>query len=885
MGATTLNDIFAVPPHGTDDLTRRAQQTYPAVRWTGSTEFASGYGDRVDLAAPADSIVSFQHQFGGGARDVSIQLGNGATAAAAQVAAAVAVLRQVARLTDQPLTDPADIRELLVDTGSAVPEVPQALHPVDVGPQLNLGAAVEELLDRAGKPVDAGALRVAVAQRRPVAGDGAIFETWTDPGNIDLAGPLHPGTGDPTGRNTRAWITIAPDWLGLPADATYTLRVEGRDAELLATTKSARVLPEQIFSSVGLPLAAEEPRTIALTYVAANASGVLATAQTQLTFGPATGRSRQVHAPVAPSVVAGAIIPVRYDLRGTEPIGPDPELVVSYPGRVKPPVGPPFVPALRIPLQELHGRVDVPVADLQGGGIYGLGLHYADEEVEGFLVPLYSDFGFVRVAPVPPAQPPAPLVSAAGTDLRGRPGYSAQISDGGELEVQWDASDVPGATGAQLEVSAAGPTIAQLRSTFNNPEGTQRDDNGLDTGSVAMLDLPGVSGTTVLTAAELDLYSTMSHGLRILATDSGGAVVGHASPVSTVAMNGVRPRGGGTLQEGYGVDMRTERGYLTATEYELTGPVSSVQTFDATTMKVTDVPLSPTSGTLYRALGAGVFGDHTGLVQERSGVPEEPTGHWALPGVGAQPVEEWASPRPGRFTLERAGSDPAVDRGVFLLRDRDDADSGPFRLATGDVRANTFGRIRDVSGPLEGLPAAPEPRAAAYDSAGKNVAALAFSPDPFVDPVIELVNPHAGEPRVLDMEATGMPMGLDLMGTARKVALTTFDSRLTVGDVDGGQSTTVLMPDGDLGFWVTADDGNRLFLVAQAGKGDNGVDKNGLSAIHVLDENLELVATLRRFNLYDTPLAPWVNQIQVDPATRTGYFVGPGQAQLAVFSY
>lgn len=885
VGATTLNDVFAVPPHGTDDLARRAQQTYPAVRWTGSTEFASGYGDRVDLAAPADSIVSFQHQLGGGARDVSIQLGTSTTAAAAQVAAAIAVVRQVARLTDQPLTDPADIRELLVDTGSAVPEVPQALHPVHVGPQLNLGAAVEELLARAGEPIQPGVVRVAVGQRRPVASDGAIFETWTDRDDIDLAGPLHPGTGEPTGRNARAWITIAPDWVGLPDDTTYTLRVEGRDAGLLASTKSARVLPEQIFASVGLPLAAEEPRTLSLNYVAADGSDVLATARTTLTFGPATGNSRQVHAPLAAAVVTGATIPVRYDLRGTVPLGDEPELVVSYPGRVKPPVGPPFVPALRIPLPELHGRVDVPVSALEGGGVYGLGLHYADEDMDGFLVPLYSDFGFVRVAPVPVAQPPAPLVSASRSGARRRAGYSVQISDGADVRVQWDASGVPGATSALLEVSAAGPTIGQLRSTFNNPEGTQRDDDGLDTGSVALLQLPSVSGTTVLSAAELELYSAMSHGLRVLPVGSGGAVVGHASPVSTVTMNGVRPRGDGTLQEGYGVDMRSGRGYLTATEYEPTGPVSSVQTFDTATMKVTDVPLPPASDTLYRALGAGVFGDHVGLVQERGGAPEVPTGHWALPGVGAHPVKEWSSPRPARYTLERAGSDPSDERGVFLLRDQDDAGSGPFRLVTGDVRANTFDRIRDVSGPLEGLPAAPEARVVAYDSTGADVAGLAFSPDPFVDPIIELVDPRTGEIRVLDMEATGMPMGMDLMGPARKVGLTTLDQRLTVGDVDTGQSTTVAMPDGDLGFWVTADDGNRLFLVAQAGKGDNGVDKNGLSAIHVLDEDLQLVATLRRFNLYDTPLAPWVNQIQVDPRTRTGYFVGPLQAQLAVFSY
>lgn len=42
---------------------------------------------------------------------------------------------------------------------------------------------------------------------------------------------------------------------------------------------------------------------------------------------------------------------------------------------------------------------------------------------------------------------------------------------------------------------------------------------------------------------------------------------------------------------------------------------------------------------------------------------------------------------------------------------------------------------------------------------------------------------------------------------------------------------------------------------------------------------------MQRFNLDNTALNAAVRQLQVDPATRTGWFVGPLQEQVAVFPY
>lgn len=883
-GATTLNDIFAAPPHGSDDPATDAQQAYPAVRWTGSTAYASSFGSRVDIAAPADSIVSFSHAAGGGPRDVDIQLGAGTTAAAAQVAAAAAVVRQVSRLTGAPLTDPTEIRDFLVDTGRPVPGVPQASPAVPVGPQLDLGAAVTTLLTDAGLGPEPGVLRTAVAQRRSVAGHGAVFETWTDPAAIDLAGPASPFDGQPTGRNTKAWITIAPDWVGLPADATYELVTDG-GVDALAGTPSARLLPETILAAAGLPLVSTEPRSVTLEYRALGGGDILASQQITLTFGPADGSTEQVLAPVAPPVVASDTITVSYDLRDVEPVQ-DPELVVSFPGRLKPEIGPVWVPALRIPLAELHGTVDVPVADLQGGGIYGIGVHHADLVDEfGFTVPLYSDFGFVRVQTTQDARPPAPRVSNPQPNQRVFPVHSLRIEDGGTVTVTWDARSVPGAAGALLEVSAAGPTLSGLLNTFNNPDGTERDDNGNDTGSVTLLELPGVAGTKTLPAAELGLYSTMTHGLRILPVDKAGTVVGAASPVSSVGMNGVQVPNGGTVEEGYGIDPVRGRGYLTSYWEDVNDNWwGDVHSFDLATKQVTaELRAEGAADSYYRALGFGTF-DDTGLVQHRPqlfGAP--PVGQWALPDL-VPPATAWTPPEADRYVVERAGSDPSDGEGVILLRDTEDTSSGPFRLVSSDVRANTFGPVHDISAPLQDQPFAPTLMSVAYDATA-GVAAAAFTSDPFGTPIVEAIDPATGEVTVIEHERFGMVTGLDVLSSG-KVVFSTLDYQISVADLSTGETTSTQLPAlGIWGTWVAADDENGLVFVGQASGPGNGEDKNSLAAVHVFDEDLQLVETIRRFNLNLTLLAPWVNQIQVDPAARTGWFVGPRQQQLATFDY
>ena len=131
------------------------------------------------------------------------------------------------------------------------------------------------------------------------------------------------------------------------------------------------------------------------------------------------------------------------------------------------------------------------------------------------------------------------------------------------------------------------------------------------------------------------------------------------------------------------------------------------------------------------------------------------------------------------------------------------------------------------------------------------------------------------------------PLGLDVLGTAAgtgELVFSSFDGSLIAVDLETGGVRKVVVPDG-YGHYVAADDEHGLILMAQANSDPTGQDKNDLSVVRVYNADLELITTIQRFNLYNTPLSSAVPQLQVDPSTRTGWFVGPLQEQLAVFPY
>jgi len=260
VGGTTLDDINSAPPQDPANAALASQHAFAETRWNGFTLFSSGYGSRVNVAAPSDDVLGFSHPFGGAADAVQVDLTGGTSASAPETAAAAAVVLQVARLTGHPFPSPVTVRKFLASTGTPVPAVPQSDVTNSIGPQIDVRGAVEKLLQQAGFTVSPSVARVAVEQRRNFSLFDAAFVTATDPANINLQGPVSGADGTNTDRNAKAWITIAPDWEGLPPDAQFALSVGGAT---LASTPWARLLPEQILGAAGLPLAStlSEPST------------------------------------------------------------------------------------------------------------------------------------------------------------------------------------------------------------------------------------------------------------------------------------------------------------------------------------------------------------------------------------------------------------------------------------------------------------------------------------------------------------------------------------------------------------------------------------------------------------------------------------------------
>jgi hypothetical protein len=111
-----------------------------------------------------------------------------------------------------------------------------------------------------------------------------------------------------------------------------------------------------------------------------------------------------------------------------------------------------------------------------------------------------------------------------------------------DFTLSWNAG--PRAAGAIMEISAPAPTLQGSYNTFGNLNGTKRDDDGYDTGSVVYEKLPASAGTRTFNALSLGLRTSLSYDVRILPVGRSGAIAGQASPISALEVDdGVAPDG------------------------------------------------------------------------------------------------------------------------------------------------------------------------------------------------------------------------------------------------------------------------------------------------------------------------------------------------------
>ncbi|MBM9509250.1 hypothetical protein [Actinacidiphila acididurans] len=863
VGATTLDDIAS-----TGGGAGPASVTpYPETRYNGSRGFASGRGSRVEISAPGDNVIALAHAAGRPATAVSVAYQGGTSASTPEVAAAAAVVLQVARLTHaQGMSDPLEVRDLLVGTASPVAQPAQTDLDLHVGPQVDVGRAVETLLRRAGEPAAPSLPRIAVVARHPLDGFDTIFNNETDPAAIPLD---HAHVND--------WIVLAPDWQGLPAHGvSYSLTVGEKQ---LAATANARLQPSAILAAAGLPLAATTSRSVTLTYAASSGGRALASRSVTLTFGPSDGLATYGLAPAAPAVARGATIAVHYDLRDLVS-APDPVLVVSQPGRVDPASSGYFRPAYTVPLTAAVGTVEVPVTALPGAGIYGIGIQPAGA---GRAAVTYTHWAFVRVAPTGDARPPAPLLAPAGQP--GASGHDVAVDYDQGLAVTWDVRDVPGADGAIVEVSAAGPTSTGNQNPFNNPNGSRIDANGVDTGSVYHGTVHGTQGTVTLPQSVLQLDTAMNHVVRVLATHNG-RTTGEGSEVSMVTRDGVVPSSGGTVYSGFGVAAGGHAGFVTSNG----AAGGTVDVFDQGTNKVTRTVASSAStyqtpGSL--GAGAGLFAGDTGLY-ERIDPDGSRSYHVVAPLSKGTDAGAWTPPAadvtPGGGTGPLPAPNQRTDTSSFLYGKN--GPTGAYRVFTSNVAAGTFGPPIDVEPELSGYQ---YPFVTAFGADNSTGTAVLGASDFFT---------YAGPNRFVTVAAdgsvssfpgvtAGSQHGLAIDSTTHTMLAATDDGALGLYDVGTGAGTRFTLPGGGYQHPV-ADEAHHLFVmqeVVSPGTSAGNPDNNATSAIVVVDETGKLVSRVSGFYWYNVSLPINGSFVQVDPATRTGYTPGPHGSQLSVFHY
>ncbi|HEY6233891.1 MAG TPA: S8 family serine peptidase, partial [Candidatus Elarobacter sp.] len=581
VGATTLDDVISANPQD-PALARLANvKAFAETRYNGALGFSSGFGSRVNVSAPGDNINAL-FRSGIDVDTVGLENVGGTSASAPEVAAAAAVALQVARLTGRPLASVAQVRDLLIATGTPVATPPQSDVPLNVGPQVSVRRAVEQLLAGAGTPVQPGIARVAVQGRRTgnvIAyyneryPNDAIFTTALDPSYVKLDGPYTRAItthavawpGSDTGADLNSYVTIAPDWEGIPANASYRLTVAGQPSRTIATTPYARLLPAQLFAAAGVALAPGVTRTLSLTYRASVGLHTVAESTFALTFGPPAPSSRLVLAPHVPPVVSGSTIPVTYDLRGYPPDKlRAPVLDVSFPAEDSLQFGGiGLYPYYSVPLSAPSGTVNVPVSALAGAGTFTVWIDlqpgtaaFSDD---------ISDLAFTRVD-AGTARPPAPRLSLPHDPTAPLP--TLEVPYKSPFVVSYDVSNVPGASGAIVELSAPPPSpvfygqgLPGALNTFRNPNGNTLDDDGVITGSLYHVRASGTTGSVTIDPVAANIPATTTVNIRVLPTDGTGPIA-EASDIGTVQYDGLAGAAGLPLSSVF-VNPNGTDGYLT----------------------------------------------------------------------------------------------------------------------------------------------------------------------------------------------------------------------------------------------------------------------------------------------------------------------------------
>jgi hypothetical protein len=518
--------------------------------------------------------------------------------------------------------------------------------------------------------------------------------------------------------------------------------------------------------------------------------------------------------------------------------------------------------------------VQVPVSALQGGGVYGIGIQTGVTSSGN--QPLYSDFAFTRVAPSSSDRPPAPLFSSNGS----APAHFIDLPNGGSFQISWDATNVPGANGAILEASAAAPTTRGNYDPFNNPNGSERDQNGLDSGSLYYASLPGTKGTTTISGSVLGLIPTLNSALRVIATHNGSPV-GEAGEVSLVSMDGVAASDGGFVNNGYAINDQGNDAFLTSGQQTATGDVlSSVETFDQRTNKVTSTVTSSTNQSLFFTPAWGTYAGDIGLFGAFDLKSGASTYNLLNPVAGGTVGTPWTSPDPNLLEAAQndSGDTTALLAGV-------PGPGGSYHVFSSNLTANTLGPEYDITGPISSFTYGFYNWIVENPATSTAVVAGADLLGNCTPPVIDTINLANGQQVSSTGLGAGYAEGLAVdPATNKAFVLSSCDNGVETYDL-ATHTGTLTNTGGFLNLYAAVDQQRKELLITQLEGDDAAYNNNALSNVLVLKEDGTVVKSLEQFNFFNGFLPFESNSLQINSGLHQGYVWGYLTQQLEPFTY
>jgi hypothetical protein len=373
----------------------------------------------------------------------------------------------------------------------------------------------------------------------------------------------------------------------------------------------------------------------------------------------------------------------------------------------------------------------------------------------------------------------------------------------------------------------------------------------------------------------------MNQVIRVLATRDG-RVTGEASGVSTVSMDGVRPADGGAVNAGFGVSAGGTDGFVTSNQVTASGTeIGSVETFRQSDQAITHTVA--TSSDFYQTINggcAGQFNGDVGLYQDFDAQGNVTNRVFSV-GNGAN-TGTWTPPTDLNGVICVAGQQDSPETAVL----GGTAGGSALNVSTSDVEAGTFSNPISIASALD-------PNAFSIPGGiGQDTAA-----NEAVVPIVDAFNPNAPGRIVLANLGTGAVSEFPSVSTffADGVAvdpnthLALVPSTDTFGIYDlSAQTGTALSLGGSSYQHPAVDSLHSRFLLQEVAPPDffgTTPNNNATSAVDVIDEHGNLVQRVEQFNFFNIFLLDMGSYLQVNPATMTGYTLGPGGTQLAPFGY